>query len=64
MKKPAGQPGYTTVIIESANRNGTYDVRLSSGKKEFNIRPAQLVATPSSIGNEDVDSRSASPGLR
>jgi hypothetical protein len=58
MKKPAGQPGYNDVTIESANANGTYDVRLSSGKKEYNIRAAQLFA-PSS-----AEDSMASPSKR
>jgi hypothetical protein len=44
MKKPAGQPGYHEVTIENCNPNGTFDVRLSSGKKEYNIPPAKLFA--------------------
>ena len=62
MKKPAGQPGYHDVTIISANANGTYDVRTSTGKKEFNIRPAQLFAPPSddsSLGSSARRSHSA-----
>jgi hypothetical protein len=58
MKKPAGQPGYHDVTIETVNANGTYDVRLSSGKKEFNIRPAQLFAPASSASDEAMGSPS------
>ena len=57
MKKPAGQPGYHDVTIETANANGTYDVRLSSGKKEYNIPPAKLFA-PSSSSSATSDSPS------
>lgn len=44
MKKPAGQPGYFEATIETCNANGTYDVRLDTGKKEFNIPSAKLFA--------------------
>ncbi len=47
MKKPVGQPGYHDVTIESVNANGTYDVRLSTGKLEYNVAPDKLLA-PSS----------------